>query len=194
MPPREASAIVRVRTAADPKLVVRARDQALARRASLALADLPGDWEAVETFSFFACKAFRPRLADLTAGGDVESRTFFSEEAAAASRVTVYTTEPLARKAFARSARVGLARCVADEARAAGADVLQHGPAPFPSLGTETRAFRVVYALGELVVNTDFVWFRQGRTVVQLGFSSATQPLVSADVVAQQVAARLRRG
>ena len=192
--PPDASAIVRVRTAADPKLVVRSRDQALARRANLVLADFPGDWEAIETFSFFACKGFRPRLADLTASGDVESRTFFSEEAAAASRATVYTTEALARKAFGRSARVGLARCVADEARAAGADVLQLGPTRFPSLGTETRAFRVVYALGEVVVNTDFVWFRQGRTVVQLGFSSATQPLVYADVVALKVAARLRRG
>ena len=104
----------------------------------------------------------------------------------------MYATEAQARTAFARTARIGLPRCVADEVRAQGANVLQLGTTPYPALGSETRAFRVVYGLDSFVVNFDFVWFRQGRTVVQLGFGSATQPLIIADEIALEVAQRAR--
>lgn len=192
--PQSAATIVRVRTAADPKLVVRRKDQALARRANLVLADFPPGWQVYDGFSFFTCRAFTPKLSDLTATGDVESRIFGSDDAAASSRATVYATEAEARKAFARTATSKLTRCVADEVRAEGATVLQLGPTPYPALGRETRAFRVVYALGDFVVSVDFVSFRQGRLVVHLGFASVTQPLVYADDIALKVAARARAG
>lgn len=195
--PPSASTIVRVRTPLDPKLVVRVKDQALARRASLKLADLPEGWQPFDSFSFLACRAFAPRLSDLTATGDVESPIFAistsSEGAAVASRATVFVTEAQARTAFARTARLGLARCIADEVKAVdGASVLQLGSIPFASLGAETRAFRIVYSVDQFVANLDFVSFRKGRVVVHLGFASATQPLLIAEELARKVAARAR--
>jgi hypothetical protein len=192
--PTGASTIVRVRLPTDPKLSVRPRDQSAARRSNLALGDFPADWDAFESFSFFACPGFRPKLSDLTATGDVESKVFANEEATASSRATVLATEAQARAAFARTARLAAARCLADELRADGRTVLQLRPIPFPPLGNESKAFRVVFAQGEYVVNVDFVSFRDRRTVVQLGFASATQPLLIADDLALKVAARTRRG
>jgi hypothetical protein len=193
-PPSGASTIVRVRTAADPKLALKRKDQALARRANIALTDLPAGWQEFESFPFFDCKTFSPRLADLTATGDVESRIFYSEQAEAASRGTVYGTEADARKAFTRTARLGWSRCVASELTAAGAKVLQLGTTPFPRLGAETRAFRLVYQVDQFVVTIDRVSFRQGRTVVHLGLLSETVPFAGAEELARKVAARVRRG
>ena len=182
--PSSATAFVRVRSAADPKLVPKRIDQALARRANLSVADFPTGWRSIESFPFFACKGFAPRLSDLTATGDIESPVFVSNEAVASSRATVYLTEAQARTAFARTARLALARCVAEEVKADGAKVLQLGATTYPALGSETRAFRVVYGLEDFVVTLDFVSFRQGRTVVHLGFGSVAQPHLIADEIA----------
>ncbi len=192
--PTGASAIVRVRLPTDPKLSVVPRDQSAARRSNLTIGDFPADWDAYDSFSFFACPGFRPKLSDLTATGDFESKVFANEEATASSHATVFATEAQARSAFGRTARLAAARCLADALRADGVTVLQLRPIPFVAVGNESKAFRVVFAQGEYVVNVDFVSFRVGRTVVQLGFASATQPLLIADDLALKVAVRVRRG
>jgi hypothetical protein len=191
-PPAPAAVVVRVRLATDPKLVPRRRDQAAARRASLGPGDFPEGWEAFESFSPFECRGFRPKLQKLTATGDVDSRIFGTQEAAAASRATVYANEAQARTAYSRVAGIGLARCYADELRADGVDILELRAVPFAKLGNETKAFRVVYDVDEFVVTEDFVYFRNGRTVGQLLFAAVAQPLPIAEALARKVAARAR--
>lgn len=191
--PASGLTLVRVRLATDPKLVPRARDQAAARRSTLTLADLPPGWEAFESFPAFECGGFRPRLSSLTATGDFESKIFATEAGAAASRALVLVSEAQARTAFARIATSGLVRCFAEEYRRDDeVRILQLGPTSFPRLGNETRAFRIVWSLGEDVVSEDFVYFRKGRTVVQLRFAALSQPLVDAEQFARKVAARTR--
>lgn len=191
-PPSGAATIVRVRRASDPKLAARPRDQALARRISLKLADFPPGWQAFDTFPVFSCPGFRPRLSDLTVAGDLESPTFATEQGVASSRASIYISEAQARTAFAREARLAAARCFADELRADGYTVLQLKPLPFASLGSETRAFRVVASDREEVLTLDLVSFRQGRAVVHMGFASLVQPLPIENDLAAKVAARAR--
>ncbi|MGH3066710.1 MAG: hypothetical protein ACRDOF_10480 [Gaiellaceae bacterium] len=191
-PPSAASVVVRVRLATDPKLVPRKRDQAAARRANFTLGDFPAGWEGFDNFSPFECRGYRPKLEKLTASGDAESRIFGTELAAAASRTTVFTSDAQARTAYARVSGIGLARCFADQLRADGVVILELGAIPFAKLGNETRAFRIVYEIDEFVVTDDFVYFRNGRTVVQLLFASVTQPLPIAEALARKVAARVR--
>lgn len=188
--PPTVSAIVKVRKASDPKLAGRARDQARARRINLKLSDFPAGWEAYDTFPPFACAGFKPRLSDLTVTGESESRAFASEQGFASSRAAIYVNESQARTAFQREARLGAARCLADELEGDGAAVLQLRAVPFPLLGSETRAFRVVSSYREDVLTVDLVSFRRGRTVVHLGFASAVQPLPIAQDLAAKVAAR----
>jgi hypothetical protein len=193
-PPPSASAVVRVRGANDPRLAARARDQALARRINLKLSDFPAGWEAFDTFPLWTCAGFKPRLRDLTVSGDFESRAFASEQAVASSRASVYLSEAQARVAFRREARLEAVRCWAKEVRAEGANVLQLGAVPFRPLGSETRAFRLVFAEGEQVVTLDLVSFRQRRVVVHLGFASVVQALPIEEDLAAKVAARARGG
>lgn len=190
--PLDASVLVRVRRATDPKLVPRARDQALARRITLKLRDFPPGWEAFDTFPVFACPGFRPRLKDLTVSGEHESPAFASDVGVVSSRASVYVAAPDARKAFAREAKLQAARCLADQIRDAGYTILQLQRVPFPPLGDESRAFRVVASFREEIFTVDLVSFRQGRAVVHLGFGSLVQPLLIARDLANVVAARAR--
>jgi len=191
-PAPSASTIVKVREATDPKLVVRTRDQALARRINLRQSDFPVGWESFETLPVFSCPGFKPKLTDLTVNGDLESLTFGTEEAVASSRASIYLSEAQAQTAFERQARLAAARCFADLLRADGATVLQLRKISFPPLGSATRAFRVVASDREDVVTVDLITFRRGRAVVQLGFVSLVQPLPIAHELAAKVAARAR--
>ena len=192
VPPPGAVAFVRIREPSDPKLVVRTRDQALARRINLRQSDFPAGWAPFETFPVFSCPGFKPKLSDLTVSGDVESLAFATDQAIASSRASIYVSETQAQVAFKRLARLAAARCFADLVRAGGATVLQLRKISFPALGSETRAFRVVASDRELIVTFDFVTFRRGRAVVQLGFGSLVQPLPIAHELAAKVAARAR--
>jgi len=191
-PPSSASTIVRVRERTDAKLIARPRDQALARRINLKLGDFPSGWEAYDTFPVFSCPGFKPKLSDLTATGDLESLAFANEQAIVSSRTSIYVSEAQARVAFARQARLAGARCFADLLRREGYAVLQLGRRPFRSLGSETRAFRVVASAQEDVLTFDLVSFRRGRAVVRLGFASLVQPLLIAPELADKVALRAR--
>ena len=190
--PSGARAVVPHRVATDPKLVPRPRDQAAARRTNLAPTDFPEGWEAIEDFSPFECRGYRPKLSTLTATGDAESSIFVSELAAAASRATVYQSEAQAKTGFRRVSGIGLARCQADTIQDGGVDVLQLRAIPFAKLGAETKAYRAVYDVEEFVVTYDFVYLRTRRTVVQLLFASVTQPLPNAEELARKVATRAR--
>lgn len=191
-PPPPASVLVKVRLATDPRLVSRPRDQAAARRGSFTIRDFPAGWEAYESFSAFECRGFRPKLGSLIATADVESPVFIGDDGAAASRTTVYASEQQARTAFARVATIGMSRCQANELRAEGIGILQLGPVRFAKLGDETRAFRLVYDVSEIVVTQDLVTFRKGRAVVQLVFASIAQPLPEAEALARTLAGRVR--
>jgi hypothetical protein len=189
--PPSASAVVRVRTARDARLVAKARDQALARRITMKLSDFPSDWIAYDTLPL-SCPGFDPRMSDLTVHGEVESPVFIGESAAAWSRASVYSDVRQARIAFGREARVQAVRCFAEDARSDGATVLEVRQLTFPPLGSETRAFRTVLAEGENVTTLDLVSFRDGRAVVHMGFVSAVYPFVGEAELAAKLAGRAR--
>lgn len=189
--PPGASAVVKVRTARDARLVARARDQALARRISMKLSDFPSGWVAYETLPF-SCAGFDPRMSDLTVHGEFETPVFLGESALAWSRSSLYADVRQARVAFGREARLQAVRCFAEDARRDGATVLEVRPLTFPPLGSETRAFRTVISEGENVTTLDLVSFRAGRAVVHMGFVSAVYPFVGEAELAAKLAARAR--
>lgn len=187
-PRPDPSILVRVRRPTDARLIVRPRDQELARRSNLMLADLPPKWKESDSYSLLACREFRPRLSTLTATGNLESQTFDRGAAGASSRSTVYISEVQARTAFAREARLAAVRCFADELRSDGYDVQRLSEIPFVALGEQTRAFTIDLPRR----NIDLVSFRRGRVVVHLAFESVARPVESA--AAAKVSARARRG
>jgi len=192
-PPRQASAIVVVRKATDPKLARRARDQALARSANLKLTDFPLGWEALTGIPVSQCAAFEPNLSDLTATGEAMSPVLVSDAAAAFSSSSLFLSEAQARAAFRREARLAAARCTADELMDdEDVSVLSVGPLSFPRLGNETRAFRIVASDDEGVGYIDLVSFRRGRVVVHIWFGSGGEPLSIEHELAAKVAARAR--
>jgi hypothetical protein len=195
-PSLSASATVRVRKPTDPKLAVRVRDRALARRINLVLGDFPDGWQAFGGIGWPSCDGFTPDLSDLTATGEALSPVFFSEEAGAGviSRASLYLTERHARTAFGREARLDVARCYTDELADEGYTVLGVARLSFPRLGHETRAFRVVASDQDGVGYVDLVSFRRGRSVVHLFFSGIGEPLAIEKELAAKVAARARAG
>lgn len=192
-PPPGASVIVGVRGALDSKLEPRPREQALARRINLKLGDLPAGWQAFPYPNpFFPCPGFKPNLSKLTVQGEAESPVFVTEQAAAAwSKTSIYASEPQARTAFEREARLAAARCVAAEATREGATVRSVASASFPRLGGQTRAFRIVLSDPQESGYLDLVSIRQGRAVIHLGFA-ATNELAIERSLARKVAARAR--
>jgi hypothetical protein len=192
VPPRPTSAVVRIRGPRDPRLAARAPDQARSRRIAFRLSDFPAGWEAVEAISVFSCPGFDPELSDLTTTGVFESPSFATDDAVVSSRVAMYLTEAHARTAYGREAVLGAARCLADELRDLGYEVVSLGAVPVPPLGTQTRLFRVVASVQGNVVTLDQLAFRRGRTVVHLGFLSTGQQLPITHELAAKVAARSR--
>jgi len=191
-PPTPATAAVLVREATDPKLVVRARDRALARRAGLRIGDFPEGWEALPlNLPIDLCPEFNPDLSALTATGEARSPLFGTETTAVASSTAVYVTVEQARTAFRKQAQLRVARCFANSAREdGGATIHSVGPVvPFPRVGNETRAFRAVYELEtDEVTYLDLVSFRQGRVVVHMWVASDDIPL---DPLTRSLAAKL---
>jgi hypothetical protein len=195
--PDPASATVVVRAKTDPRLVVRARDRALARESALKLKDFPTGWETFPfPLPFDACPKFKPDLSSLTATGEWNSPAFVTDTTGALSSTTVYRTIAEGRTAFRKEAQVAVARCVAEGARAEGDTVHSVGALSFPRVGDETRAFRVV---GEIerqgVVYVDLISIRRGRVVVHLFVSSLGVPLDPLErSLAAAVASRARGG
>jgi hypothetical protein len=180
MPPDAARAAVIVRTRTDARLVPRRADRARARAASLRLADLPSGWVAAPLLTpVDLCPRFAPNLSALTATGEAWSAFFGAPDvsAVAFSSSAVYATEADARTAFGLQAVRAVIDCVAADARRDGASILSVGRLSFPRLGAQTRAFRVVASDQRETAALDLVFFRRGRTVVQLVFTGPPGPL-----------------
>jgi hypothetical protein len=192
-PPDAARAAVIVRKRTDARLRPRHADRARARAATLRLGDLPSGWFAAPLLTpIDLCPRFAPNLSSLTATGEAWSALLGAPDlsAAAFSSSAVYATEADARTAFARQAVRAVADCVADDARRSGASILSSGRLAFPRLGAQTRAFRVVASNQDETAALDLVFFRRGRTVVQLGFQSPPGTLDVQRSAALAVAAR----
>ena len=165
--PLSASTTVIVPRRTDPKQAIRPRDQALASRAILAGADLPGDWQAVAD-STGPCVGFAPNLHKLTLTGQAFSRFFAApdQNTVAESSAGVYATTADATTAFARVAQAAAAKCEAADAVDGTAGT--PAPLPFPRVGNATRAYRVIVTISEGVVNVDLIFVRVGRVVMEL--------------------------
>lgn len=191
--PSGGSAYVRVRRAIDAKLVRNARDQALARRTNLKLADFPPNWVVYDVPDFLRCEGFDPKMSDLTVTGEAESPAFLNEqEGFAGSRTSVYLTEAHAQAAFEREAQLAFARCIAKEAEDDDYELRSLGRITFPGLGQATKAFRIVAEYEDEIEYLDLVSFRRGRTVVHMQFAAVAMPLPTEKELAAKVAARAR--
>jgi hypothetical protein len=119
--------------------VPRARDQALARRASLRAEDFPLDGRGVDSPDpFFPCPGFQPDLSKLTVGGEASSLVFFAldESAVAWSATEVYASVEQARTAFERTATIAAPRCVAKENQGDGTTIVSVARARSSASGT----------------------------------------------------------
>ena len=193
-PPSGVSVIVRARSPRDPRLEPRTRDQALALRINLKLGDFPPGWKAFAVpNAVFPCRGFQPNLSKLTVRGEAESPVFIEEKelGAAWSSASIYDTDQQALTAFDRQARSAAAQCVANEAIQEGTIVSSVEPIPFPRLGNQTRAFRIVVSDPEASGYLDLVWIRQGRAVIHMGFV-ALEELAIERGLAAKLAARAR--
>jgi hypothetical protein len=173
-PPTQASAYIHVRGKREARLVPRARDQALARRATLRAEDFPAGWQGVGSPDpFFPCPGFQPDLSKLTVGGEASSLVFFEldKSAAAWSSTEVYTSVEQARTAFLRTATVAAARCVAKESRGDETTIVSVGAHAFARVGDATRMFRIVLSDSEGTGNADLVYVRRGRTLMRMAFA-----------------------
>lgn len=195
-PPPSTAVTVKVRGARDAKLVPRRRDQALARRVNLARSDFPQGWDAIsDTDPFFPCQGFDPDLSKLTVHAEAESPIFLSESAGGWSISSVYSSATQTKTAFDKLATLAAARCVAKELRGEGATV-EVEPVSFSGVRGSLRAFRLVIKDSEVQGFLDYVWIRQGRTLVRVGFVSFAglgDLPIEAEILAK-VAARARNG
>jgi hypothetical protein len=194
-PPNQASAFVRIRGAREAKLVPRARDQALARRATLRAEDFPTGWQGVVSSDpFFPCHGFEPDLSKLTVHGEASSLVFLARDAQAAVWTTteVYTSDAEARIAFSRSAKVDAARCIAKEAASTGATVVSVGSVRFARVGDGTRAFRIVLSDSEGTYYGDVVYVRRDRVLMRMGFVGVEDASELEVKLARGVVARAR--
>ena len=192
-PPEQATAHIHVRGKREARLVPRARDQALARRATLRAEDLPDGWQGVGAPDpFFPCPGFQPDLSKLTVGGEAASVVFvaFDENAAAWSSTDVYASVEQARTAFLRTATIAAARCVAKESKDDETTVVSVGARRFSRVGDATRAFRIVLSDSEGTGYADIVYLRRGRTLVRMGFVGSADLSPLETTLAKAVTAR----
>ena len=193
-PPEQAQVSVRLRGAREARLVPLPRDQALARRASLRIADFPTGWESFPGQDpFFPCRGFEPNLSKLTVHGEAESLVFIEldETAGAWTSTSVYASTEEARTAFVRLATIEAARCVAKEAADDGSEVLGVGTLGFPRLGDATRAFRIRVTEDGIGGFGDIVYIRRGRVLIRLGFVATESSSLEA-TLARAVTVRAR--
>lgn len=194
--PQGASATVIVPRKTDAKLVLLPRDQALARRSTLGVSDVPSNWIDVAGPAG-PCPGFTPNLKPFTVSGQAFSHSFLSADqtAVASSTASVYADRKSATTALVRIALPAAARC---QARAIGAG--DSGPAPvsagplaFPKIGDATRAFRAAVTIPQGVVNVDLVFVRVGRVVIELDMYAlgASEDGLEA-VLARRLASRAR--
>jgi len=156
----------------DPKVSIRARDQALARRSLLTLADFPGGQQLSEDTGA-PCAAFAPDLRKLTVSGQASSPYLLaaSQRQAAYSSASVFTDLAGARTAFAKDAQLAAMKCEATD-YASGLDpdakVAKLTRVYLPGAGNELRAFRAVVTSGFGEISLDLVFIRVGRVVIEL--------------------------
>lgn len=192
-PPMSASAHLHVRGKREARLVPRARDQALARRASLRAEDFPAGWQGVDSPDpFFPCPDFEPDLSKLTVGGEASSPLFLApdESAAAWSATEVYATVEQARTAFVRTATIAAPRCVAKENQGDGTTIVSVGAHTFARVGDTSRAFRIVVSDSEGTGYLDLVYVRRGRTLMRTAFAGLADLSPLETTLVKAVAAR----
>jgi hypothetical protein len=193
-PPMSASAHIHVRGKREARLVPRARDQALARRASIHLEDFPAGWQSLGSSDFSSCPGFQPDLSKLTVGGEAASPFFIApdDSAGAWSSTEVYATEKQAQFAFSRIATIGAARCFAKEAKGDDVTVVSVGTRTFARVGETTRAFRIALSSSNGSWYDDLVYVRRGRTLLRIGFVAEVDVTSLETTLARAVAARGR--
>ena len=170
--PASVQLTVVVPRATDPKVSIRARDQALARRSLLTLADFPGGRQLSDDTAA-PCAAFAPDLHALTVSGQASSPYFLaaSQRQAAYTTAAVFTAVAGARTAFAKEAQLANMKCEA-KTYASGLDpdakVAKLTRVYLPGAGNELKAYRAVVTSGYGDISLDLVLIRVGRVVIEL--------------------------
>lgn len=169
--PKATSVTVIVPRKKDAKLVLLPRDQALARRSTLGVGDVPSNWIDVAGPSG-PCPGFTPNLKSFTVSGQAFSHSFLSADQAAiaSSTASVYADRQSATTAFVRLALPAAVRCEAKSVGTNGA--VSVGPLSFPKVGDVARAFRASITIPQGIVNLDIVFVRVGRVVIELDVNS----------------------
>jgi hypothetical protein len=198
-------------TQGDPKRAITKADQAKARSIVIRLGDLG---------TGFASRPNGPDTlppgvrcgplseADLTVTGDAESPDFTLDQTGVlltiGSTASAYRTLRDANASWARGMKPAAVTCLADIVRKAGGpgqkvSLVSARRIPFPRLLEKTTAFRVVVRVGSgqstVKVFFDAILLQQGRFQAGLVFTSAVQPVGSADqqTLAGVVASRVQR-
>ena len=180
----------------DAKRAIRGRDQALARRSTLAVGDFPAGWDVDpgDLVILDLCMAQRPDLSALTVTGETFSATFSSMLGTVSSMATVFATTSQARTAFGASATTALAKCIAKEITDSDVVLRGVGPIRFSALGDATRAFRMRFDYDGRRIVVDLVFARVQRVVLQLAFISNGGQTQVEQGIAAKVAARASLG
>jgi hypothetical protein len=168
-PPAFVTAVVPRKT--DPRVSIRAADQAHAKRSLLTLTDFPGG-QQLPGDTGIPCAAFAPDLRALTVTGQASSPFFVTanEREAAYATASVFTSVKSAHTAFDKEAQLADMKCEANDYASGDpeARVARLTRVTLPSAGNELRAYRSLVTSPFDNVALDLVFVRVGRVVIEL--------------------------
>lgn len=195
MTPDPVIATIRAPRAGDARRRTTARDNAIARRATVRPADVPQGWQELP-YEVEGCDAFRPDLHRLTVTGEARSQWFLSrkQDATIGSVTTLYRTRAEATTAFERIAQLANARCEAAQGEVDDYAIEIVAKAGFPAVGDAARAFHLAWSSeSDRDENGELVFVRVGRAVLEFQSYSydGPRPTMLRSVI-RQVVSRAR--
>jgi hypothetical protein len=191
--------------AKEPKKVIVPAVQKRAKFIAVKLRDLPGfGWKSGPSRADRSsphCSYYDPDQSKLTENGDYTSPDFTRADGSyVSSSIGIFVSAKQAQAAYALVVRPELPRCLGEVVAKSGKPghitVHSAGKLAFPSFGSRSAAFRVVFlvrtATTPVAATIDLVAINQGNVDAAVFFGSAGLP-VSPDLEQKIVAAVARR-